>query len=101
MALQLETKYKGVTANYWRINDFNHNDITDKAIVSLWLYLNEASKDESLENTLTRQVVTIDNISSILIPDDLSAIKNARDLLKTMIYDKIKTLPEWAEAIDC
>ena len=90
MALQLDQNYKGVTANYWRINILNYDDIQDQAVVHLWLYKDKASSDESLSNGLVREVHTIKGIKNIMLPEDVSPFPNPRDLLKYMLYVKLK-----------
>ena len=91
MALRKETSFKGATADYWRINVFTYNDINDTATVHLWLYSSEAAKDSNVkDNGLKRLVLPLAGIKSIIIPEELAAITNPRDLLKTMLYQKIK-----------
>ncbi len=90
MAIKKQTTYKGLNAEYWRINLFTYDDISDTAIVHLWLYGNEASKDNNLKNGLKREVLRLPDIKEIEIPDELHAITNPRDLLKSMLYLKIK-----------
>lgn len=101
MALQLEINYKGINANYWRINNLIYDDTIDTMIVSIWLYASRGARVESLENTWFKQDVVMPNISSVLLPEDKSSFITARDLLKTMLYVKIKELPEWSNAVDC
>lgn len=90
MALQLETQYKGIIANYWRINQLNYDDVLDKAQVQMWLYKDEEAKNASLDNTLIRSVIEVNNVTGVNLPEDMSQFTNARDLLKAMLYSKIK-----------
>ena len=91
MALRKETSFKGATADYWRINTFTYNDVDDTAAVHLWLYASEEAKDENLkDNGLKRLVLPLVGIKSIQISEELQQITNPRDLLKTMLYQKIK-----------
>jgi len=110
MALQLTRNYKGIEANYWRINTLNYDDVLDRATVSLWLYKDEAAKNESLENTLIREVIVLDNVKDVPLPEDMSGFTNSRDLLKAMLYNKIKqpildeegeNINPWVDAVDC
>ena len=90
MALKKETSYKGMISNYWRINNFSYDDLNDSATVSLWLYGSEESKAADLKNGLRREVLKLEGISKIVIPEVLQEVTNTRDLLKSMLYAKIK-----------
>ena len=92
MALKLQTKYKGLDAEYWRINQFRYDDLTDTATVQLWLYGSEASKEENVsENALKREVIVVNGIKEIPTPDEsfMVDVTGPRDLLKKMLYQKI------------
>ena len=94
MALQLDTNYKGITANYWRINAFQYDDIKDEAVVNLWVYASEETKQAGLaDNALYREVLTLKGIKAMSLPDDadfMATVSGPRDLIKRMLYDKIK-----------
>lgn len=90
MALKLTENYNGMAAEYWRINTFNYDDRTDTAVVSLWLYFNKEASDSNLGNGLKREVFNIKGIKQTAIPEELSEIANPRDLLKALLYVKIK-----------
>lgn len=93
MALQLEEKYKGTPANYWRINHFQYDDIKGEAIVHLWLYADKTASDASThENGLKREIIKLTGMNEIQVPDTSSMLPlTMRDLLKTMLYQKITT----------
>lgn len=89
MAIQLDKEYKGIIANYWRINELQFNDLTDTATVTLGLYVNqEASTGRLKDNLLYSEIVRLTNISSILIDQDLSGI-SVRNAIKMLLYMKI------------
>ena len=91
MALKLATTFKGAPSEYWRINVFTYDDVNDTAIVHLWLYVNEESKNDNIKaNGLKREILNLTEIKNIIIPEELQVINNPRDLLKTMLYAKIK-----------
>lgn len=101
MALKLQHVFKGVTAEYWRINYFNYNDVLDTAVVHLALYANEASKDEDLSNNvLDRREFRFDGVQQMAMPDMvmMKDISGPRDFLKILLYNKIKeSIPGIAE----
>ena len=91
MAIKKLTSYKAAPAAYWRINIFSYDDINDTATIHLWLYVNEEAKNENLQaNGLKREIITVTGIKEIDIPAELSEITNLRDILKTLLYLKIK-----------
>lgn len=106
MALKKTIDYKGADAEYWRINKFSYDDVNDTAIVDLWLYINEVSKNEDVAgNGLQRKVLNLSDIKNVEIPAELSEITSPRDLLKTLLYQKIKepimqTDPETGEEVN-
>ncbi len=92
MALKKQKEYKGMNAEYWRINQFTYDDTKDIANVSLWLYGNkEASDSSESENGLYREVIEVEGIKAVEVPEQLQALNlSPRDLLKTLLYTKIK-----------
>ena len=91
MALKKIKNYKGMNCEYWRINQFSYDDITDTAIVSLWLYVNQEATINLSENTLIREVLTIKGIKQVEITPEIIALNlNPRDLLKRLMYIKLK-----------
>ena len=85
MGIILEENYKGITANYWRIDSFQYDDLQDKVIVDIRLYANKESAVEG--NSLTREVIQISGIKEIAIPE--GDFGTPRNLLKTMLYQRI------------
>ena len=89
MALLLQEQYKGIDAEYWRINYFTYDDVLDKAVVHLWLYANEDARHRDLENNgLKREIITLLNVKqqSLPIPDEPVSV---RDALKALLYSRI------------
>lgn len=60
MALKKTKNYKGIDCYYWRINNFNYDDINDKATVELYLYQNEQTVKD-LSNSLLKELVCLDH----------------------------------------
>jgi len=90
VALKKQTSHKGIAADYWRINNFQYDDKTDKASIHLWLYKDKTTSDENLDNGLRREVIGLNDVSKIAIPEELQSETNPRNLLKTMLYQKLK-----------
>lgn len=57
MALQKDYKYKGITANYWKIWDYHYEIDSDSTTVVLALYLNKEARDENKFNFLSKIVI--------------------------------------------
>ena len=74
MALEKETKYLGVTANYWKIVETATNCLTNKTRGTVALYLNKEARTESEKNILGREVFEVEGT----------------DLTRTQLYAKIK-----------
>lgn len=90
MALKLITKYQGIDAEYWRINQFQYDDVRDEAYVHLWLYFNkEASLNK--ENKLTREVITIQGVKQFPLPEQefYVGVNSPRDLIEKLLYLKL------------
>jgi len=101
MALKKIVNFKGVNAEYWRINQFEYNDLTDEAFVTLGLYANEEAKDKSMQfNVLDVRNEVLKDIKLIPIPTNIPAT-NPRDLIKIMLYSKLKTTEFFKDAEDC
>jgi len=94
MAIELEQKYKGITANYWRIDNFSYDDMKDVARVDLWLYADEESAKDG--NGLIREVLTVSGIKDMAVPE-VPEGTSPRDLVKAMLYEKITESNEDAE----
>lgn len=101
MALKLTTTYKGVTAEYWRINKLTYDDKQDIADVIVALYKDETAKTASLDNELKAVTVRVSGIKTTEIPDELKVITNPRDLLKAMLYAKMSVLPQFEGSESC
>lgn len=86
MAIKLPEQYKGLTANYWRIDNFSYDDHTDTAAVHLWLYADSDSATEG--NGLKREVLTISGIKDMAIPESADT-SSPRNLIKQLLYTKI------------
>jgi hypothetical protein len=89
MALKKIKQYKGMNCEYWRINQFSYDDINDTANISLWLYVNQEATSDLANNALIREVIGISGIKQVQIPSELEQ-SNPRDLLKFLLYTKIK-----------
>ena len=79
MALQLNTIYKTVNCNYWRVNKFLHDDVNDTATIELCLYKDEAAANAGLAaNLLDRKIITLSGIK-----EDYADL---RDSIKHTLY---------------
>lgn len=86
MAIQLPEQYKGLTANYWRIDNFSYDDHADTAKVELWLY---ADSDSAINgNGLKREVLSLSGIKDMTIPEGADT-SSPRNLIKQLLYTKI------------
>jgi len=98
MAIKLEEQYKGITADYWRINEFRFNDLTGEATVKMGLYVNAAAADGQLSaNLLSHKTLVLQNVGEIVIDQDVRGV-TARDVVKGMLYTKIMA-PEMEEYV--
>jgi hypothetical protein len=98
MAIILEEQYKGIAANYWRINEFKFNDLTGEAMVKMGLYVNAAAADGQLSaNLLSHKTLILQNVGEIVIDQDVTGI-TARNVIKGMLYSKIME-PEMEEYV--
>lgn len=89
MALKLSETYKGLPAEYWRIDNINIDDQNNFARISLWLYANQESAS-SKQNRLKREVFMIEDLKDITIPEELSSEQNMRNLIKSLAYEQLK-----------
>ena len=94
MALQLETNFKGISANYWRIVRFDYSDIENKGLIRLGLYKDKATRDADVKNVLNITPINADGLDSIPIPasdDDFwTDVNTARDMVAKLLYLKMK-----------
>lgn len=84
MALQKDTNYKGITANYWKILSDRGDFLTGATSVTLGLYYDKAARDANPQNTLDQKFIGL----------------TAMDLTRVQEYDMIKLLPEFTDAQD-
>lgn len=52
MALQKDYTHKGITGNYWRIENVSYNFRLEKTVVVLSLYASSEVRDSSVDNVL-------------------------------------------------
>ncbi len=94
MALQLTKSLpNGVDANYWRVSEVNIT-IGGLIDVTVGLYVSE----------ITRMAgkAPIERIRYVWLPDEFSTALGEKTFnqIRTDIYTKLKTLPEYSEAQD-
>lgn len=60
MALQLEKKYKGISANYWKIIISKYNAISKRTTATLALYFSKEARDADIANRLEEKEFQFD-----------------------------------------
>lgn len=95
MALQLSlTTEEDVSANYWRITGLRLNIASQESFVELELY-----KTRNASNAGKRSLLkNVYGFSGSDYPFSVAAMDVANPI--TIAYEKLKTLPEFAEAVD-
>lgn len=84
MALILSTKFKGVTAEYYKIVLLNQDITQQKAAVRVGLYLDKGSRDADISNALSYCDFQLDGV----------------DLMRKDVYVLLKALPQFDGAQD-
>lgn len=93
MALQKETSWKGVTANYWKIISASSDFRTNKTTVLLGLYNSKTSRDADVNNFLERKVFEFSGV-------DLTREQEYVLIKESNIVDEVET--NWfADATNC
>ena len=75
MAFNLLEKYKNIDCDYWKIIRIIHDVVSNKLIVNIGLYQNEASRTDNVNNfvkterlvfdySMTTSIDTLDNVVS-------------------------------------
>lgn len=85
MALNKETKYKGITANYWTITEITYNKLDDTTNLRVSLF-----KDEQ-----TRKLDLVENSLFFVC----LSFRGLLDLPQA--YEKLKTTETFKDAEDC
>jgi len=85
MALTLQTIYKGLTAEYWKIISVSENMMANQTLVRLALYKDKATRDANIADFIDLRALTFDGL----------------DLTREAIYPLIKGLTEFSTATDC
>lgn len=88
MALILNEKIAGITANYWKIFKISQDFNTNESVVRIALYVSKEARDESIGNVLKHDGV-------ILKATDLTREK-AYTELKKPVYEE-QPNPEYTE----
>lgn len=89
MALKISiTTDFGVPAEYWNVGAYQEDFKGKGAQVTLYGYLNEEAR------TAGKQPLAAANIQ-------LTGEKYSADMVREDIYAVLKTLPEYANAVDC
>jgi hypothetical protein len=74
MALKLQTNFKGLTAEYWKILRVDHDYKTNQVVVRLALYKDQATRETNIDNFLDMRAFIFDD----------------GDLTREELYPKIK-----------
>lgn len=90
LQIQVEVNNSGISANYIRIEDMSYVRLEDELRISLGLYKDKASRDSG-KNPISMLTAQLPNVSN----NNLTGAN-----LIEMIYNKIKELPEFSEAVD-
>jgi len=97
MALKLEEEYKGILANYWKIIKMEEDYTNSKTIVSLGLYKDATTRQQSVHNYLKTEKF---EISQIELTREKAYIE-----IKKPIYEEIDgqqiQLNKFYDAEDC
>lgn len=93
MALKLSTEFKGVLAEYWRINEVREIVKENKTIVFLSLYVDEASRRANVFNELLCEAFTFTEL-------DLTREQVYLKIKESNIVDGVET-NKFANAVDC
>jgi len=93
MAIILEENYKGIKANYWRINKFQLDSINNIATITLGLYPSKEARLDSINNYLKLEDVIIHIPEEFYIEvkgSNLPVINTIKNLLYIEIMKPIK-----------
>jgi len=93
MALKLQTTFKGLTAEYWKIIKTYHNFVNGKVVVRLALYKDSATRLANVNDFIDLKTFEFD--------DGDTTRENIYGLIKaSKIVDDVETNP-FASAEDC
>ena len=89
MAIKLETQFKGISAEYWKIHAFQYEDVNESITVDMRLYKDKASRDADIkENALTREVFKLTNVGEITVPEGAPEM-SPKNMITALLYYKI------------
>jgi hypothetical protein len=109
MALRLETNYKGITCDYWRIDKVEYSyrsSLTGsesfvRAIVTLAIYVNMATRVVDVKNIVFTKIYIFPHIVKTGVSPDVVVTEYMPNKdTREKVYKELKKLSEFAGAVD-